>query len=271
MKTITTDRIAQTLILFFTILTGLWVFINFFQEPESIFHDVFTVTYGLVALGGGLAGLFTATKWGGFRSLMGKAIIFLSLGLLFQEFGQLAYSYYIYVLGIEVPYPSIGDIGFLGYVPMYLLGMMYVGQLAGVKVSLKSTGAKMFAFLTPILFLVFSGWFFLNGYVFDWEYPLITFLDLAYPLGQALNISIMIVVFVLSNKILGGIMKARLWFIGFAYFMQYVADFSFLYQVNRDLWQVSGTSDYMYLVAYFLMSLALLELKTTFNDLYNKE
>src|SRR3989344_6674976 len=99
----------------FSLFTLWWLHINFFLKTTDSSHNlVFTDTYGIIALIGGIAGLFISKKWGGYRSLMGRSILFFALGLLLQEFGQLSYSVYYYVLHVEVPYPSVGDIGYFG-------------------------------------------------------------------------------------------------------------------------------------------------------------
>jgi len=38
--------------------------------------------------------MINSRKWGGLRSVMGKAILMFSLGLVAQEFGQLSYAFY---------------------------------------------------------------------------------------------------------------------------------------------------------------------------------
>jgi hypothetical protein len=95
--------------------------------------------------------------------------------------------------------------------------------------------------------------------------------DLGYPLGQAFNISVLIVTYILSRETLGGIMRPKIVFLIFAFVVQYLADFNFLYQINRGGWAYSGVGDYFYMVAYLLMSLGLIQLKTVFDKLVVKQ
>ena len=269
-ETIKKDNTAKITIAFFILLTLLWTFANFTQEIESPYHTWFTNTYGLVALIGGISGLFTAKKWGGFNSVMGRATLFFSLGLLAQEFGQVMYMYYIYIQGIEVPYPSLGDIGYFGSVLLYIYAIWTLGHAAGNKSGLKETSHKIIAFFVPTVMLATAYFFFLQGYEFDWSTPLTVLLDFGYPLTQAFYVSLAIVTYFLSKKLLGGIMRNKVLLILFALVVQFLSDYIFLFQATRGEWYVGGINDYMYLFSYTIMAFALLELKMTADQL-NKE
>ncbi|NDC31981.1 MAG: hypothetical protein EBZ58_13855, partial [Bacteroidetes bacterium] len=84
---------------------GFWVFISLTNQNAN-YKLAFGATYGLMALLGAIFGLLNANKWGGRKSALGLTIIFLSVGLLFAEFGQLVFSYYNIIKSVEVPYPS---------------------------------------------------------------------------------------------------------------------------------------------------------------------
>ena len=81
---------------------------------------------------------------------------------------------------------------------------------------------------------------FLQGYEFDWSDPLKVFLDFGYPFGQAIYVSIAILTYLLSRGILGGIMKGKILFILFALCMQFLSDYTFLYQSSKGTWSVGG-------------------------------
>jgi hypothetical protein len=264
-STLKSDWRAKLTLILFVFYSVWWFFLNFIPiELADFWHDSWTNSYGLLAAVGGLWGISTAFKWGGFKSIMGISLMFFSLGLLAQEFGQLTYAYYIYVLHIDVPYPSIGDIGYFGSIPLYIVGVWYLGRAAGIKYSLRSVANSLIAVLVPILILLVSYVIFLQDYVVDFSDPLITLLDFGYPFGQAIYISLALLVYILSRNSLGGIMRSKVVFVLLALIVQYVADFTFLYQASRGYWAVSGINDYMYLLAYFAMTLALLNLSNIF-------
>lgn len=253
------NKQAQFALIFFCGFFIWWGLIQFGEEQTSPMRQLFAALYGLIALWGGVWGLIGAKKWGGLKSVMGRSLIAFSLGLFAQEFGQLSYSYYIYYLHQEVPYPSIGDIGYFLSIPLYLYGAWLLGHVAGVKLSLKSVAAKLQVVVIPVAMVVASYFIFLQGYEYDASDPMKVFLDFGYPFGEAVYISFAVLALLLSRKFLGGILRPRIIFIITALFVQYVADFTFLYQAQRGWWYAGGVNDLIYLIAYVCMTLALME------------
>src|SRR3990167_718394 len=86
------DRVAQCLLVLLIIFLIWWAFgyLVYKQEVTSVVSGAFLwgMTYQIFAFIGAIAGLFISWKWGGVRSVMGRAIGLFSLGLLFQNFGQ---------------------------------------------------------------------------------------------------------------------------------------------------------------------------------------
>lgn len=259
---------AKVALIFFILLSLWWVYLNFIGNfPDDSQKQLFAAVYGLMALWGAIWGFLISRQWGGYKSIIGKAIIFFSLGLFAQEFGQLAYSYYIYYLHIEVPYPSLGDIGYFSSILFYIYGVVLLAKASGVRIFSSSLGSKLQAVIIPLIILSASYWMFLRDYSFDWSNPLKIFLDFGYPLGQSIYISLAVLAFLLSRKILGGLMRNKILFILAALFVQYVADYTFLYQSSRGLWKVGEINDLVYLIAYLVMASALFQLKTVANNL----
>lgn len=260
-------KVAAVLFLFYS---AWWIYLQLFKQAGDPVFDYFASTYCLMAIWGGMWGLRTAQKWGGWKSLMGRAIYFFSFGLFAQAFGQLAYSYYVMVLGIEVPYPSIGDLGYFGSIPLYLIGIIHLAHASGVHLTLKSFENKVWAVGIPATLLLGTYAIFLTEYEFDWGSPLTVFLDFGYPLGQSIYVAIALLTYVLSRKLLGGRMKKRVIFILLALLLQYVADFVFLYQAHTDQWLAAGINDFLYFSGYYIMTLSLLQLDTVLSELRSR-
>jgi hypothetical protein len=259
------EPMAKFLVLLVLVYILLWTDANFFHVLSQS-RDWYNMVYGTMALFGGIFGLIVAYRWGGLRSQVGRTITFFSLGLLLQEFGQVSYNYYRYILHVtETPYPSMGDIGFLGYIPMYMLGMYYLGKISGAQLGVGKWVNQLHAFFVFAIVVGGSYYFFLHGYTYDFTKPVVMLFDLGYPLGQASNMAAMIVALIFSWKYLGGVMRSRVLFLAGAFTFQYIADFNFLYQLNRGTWSYSGYGDLLYLVAYFLMAFGLVQLKTVFD------
>lgn len=262
-------RIAVGTFLFFTLF---WIILQlgFFKGQllfDHSFEKFFGAIYGSMALWGGFCGIFISQKWGGFKSIFGKAIFMFSLGLFAQEFGQITLSIIDYIFNIQGAYPSIGDIGYFGSIPLYIYGIILLAQASGVKIKLASFRHQIITILLPLGLLLIGYFLFLQSYEFDWTNPIKIFLDFGYPFGQAIYISLALLTFLLSKGVLGGIMKSKILFVLFALSVQFLADYTFLYQSSRGTWSVGGLNDYMYLTAYFLMSLALIQLKVVIDKL----
>lgn len=257
---------AKIAFLLFVLLT-IWWFIGLKNPDAPRYFGDFPSIYAIMALWGGIWGIMIAQKWGGFGSVMGKAMLMFALGLFAQVFGQLAYAYLAFFQGIDVPYPSIGDIGYFGSIPLYILGVVYLGQASGVKIGLSSQIKKLQAIILPLLVLGTGYYLFLQGYEFDWSDPVKIFLDFGYPLGQAVYVSLAILTYLLSRGVLGGIMKSKILFLIFALVIQFLSDYTFLYQSSRGVWKAGGANDYMYLVAYFVMALSLIQFEIVFKKL----
>ena len=250
---------AKAALLYFIAFTFWWV--NLFLKYSDVSnwgHYLFAATYGFICIWGAYRGLSHSNRWGGLKSVMGRALILLSLGLLAQEFGQLVFSYYNIFLQVEIPYPSLADVGYFGSIPLYIAGIVMVGWASGVNFSLKRLVNQIQLVAIPALMLFISYYFFLRGYEFDFSQPLKIFLDFGYPLGQAIYISLAILTFSLSRQFLGGVMRNKVFLLIVAFVTQYVADYNFLSQASSGTWVNGGYGDYLYFVAYFIMTLGLI-------------
>ncbi len=267
-ETIKKEWQAKLTLAIFVFLTFWWLLVQQKTSSSDLNHNYFSDSYGIIALWGGLWGLYISIGWGGFRSLVGRTIIYFSIGLLLQEFGQIAYTYYYLYQHIAVPYPSIGDIGYFGSIPFYILGVFTLAKASGVALTLKSIVSKLQVVFIPLITLIISYLYFLKNYSFDFSQPLTIFLDFGYPLGQSIYISLALLTFLLSRKLLGGIMKGRILFFLLALISQYLADFMFLYQANNKDWIAGGLNDYLYMLSYFLMTMALFQMYTTLSNFH---
>ena len=239
-------------------LTGWFVYIHQLDLSLTLrVRQAWGSTYQVLAILGGIVGLFVAKRWG-FKSLLGKAILFFSIGLLLQSFGQTVDSYYNFLLNATIPYPSLGDVGFMGSVFAYIIASVFLLKATGIKVSIKSVKGKAIVIGLPLIVLVTCYFFFLQGYQFDWTNKIKIFLDFGYPLGQAAYVSIALMAYLMSKNYFGGTLRLPVVFLIIALVFQYVSDFTFLYQANANTWYVGGLNDFMYFISYTIMTLALI-------------
>lgn len=86
------------------------------------------------------------------------------------------------------------------------------------------------------------------------------FFDIAQPLGNAVYVSAAIITFVFSRTVLDGIMQSKAFLLLVALVIQFIADYIFLYKSST--YYSGNYMDFIYLTAYFIMTLALLSLKS---------
>lgn len=251
---------------------SLWWFWLFFNaDPDSELRNYFTDTYGIIAGFGGIIGLVISRKWGGLKSLVGKSLVFLSMGLLCQFLGQVSYSIEFYVYNIANSYPSFGEIFYFASIPFYIVGVWAIAKASGSKISLKRYRNKISAALFPMLLVGISYYMFIRGTPFE-EFDLITnILNFAYPIGQAIFVSMAILTYYLTLKVLGGVMRVRVLFMLFALIFQYIADSAFLYKNLSETWYPADISDYMFVISYFLMTLTFIQFLTVFEQFKKAE
>lgn len=253
-------------ILAFILLTILWILTPIVKmiSGESFVVN-FTNIYGIMAVWGGVWGLIAAYQWNKKKNI-NRALRMFAIGLFLQEFGQIMYLIY-YLIGKAV-YPSIGDIGFFGSIPFYILGIIFLAKACGIDLQLKAYKNKVIALLIPFIMLLIGYGLFLQDYIFDFSNPLKIILDFGYPLAQAIYVSLAILTYLLTRDS-GGKMKNLILFILFTLIWQFICDYTFLYQAYHNTWLPNGINDYMYFVSYFLMSSILIFFNLTRLELKN--
>lgn len=242
----------------FVLLNLLWLYTVLVKNayPGVKFWFEFSHVYGIMALWGAFCGMYVYTQWRKYL-YVSRALLMFSIGLLFQEFGQISYAVYSYLWDIQIPYPTIGDIGFFGSVIFYLMGIIFLAKGLGIQWRLQSLKNILAVIIVPTAVLIIGYMLFLQGYTVDLQQPIKTILDIAYPLSQAMYVSLAILTYVFTRD-RGGVMKNHVLMILGVLAWQFLCDYVFLYQASRGTWSDNGFNDYMYLVSYFAMTLAIL-------------
>ncbi len=186
-----------------------WVILFFNGSKNGFYNYLYSFLFGLIPLIGGFISMINSRYWGGLKSAVGKAIFFIGLGLFFWGFGETIWSYYNFFLNIAAPYPSIADIGFAPSIFFYGLGAVFLSKATGAKFGLRNKYAKIFITIAPFVLLAVSYYLFIvvargGTLVPPNETPLKTILDIAYPLGDFLGLTLAIIISGLSFKFLGG-------------------------------------------------------------------
>ena len=253
-------------------LIAFWVIsslVNFLHSPSnwtSLFSGVtttpynyfFALSYSLLPIIGGVVGFHNAGKWGFFRSSMGKALLFLSLGLIVWGYGELIWSYYNFFLEQSIPYPSLADICFTLSYPLWALGVFYLGPATGVKFGIRNKSGKLLLILIPLTMIVFSYYFLIlvarHGILPSNEGLLKVFFDFAYPLGDIVVATFALLIYGLSFRYLGGIFRWPIILLLIGVIINYFADSAFSYTTTIDAFYNGSWVDLLFTTALFIMS-----------------
>lgn len=258
-KNRTLNNYSLFLLLYFILMISYWVTLQLIGVKDSTINLFYSFTLNTLAFLGGVNGVVFSRKWGGLKSALGKGTLFMSVGLiLWGGVGGYIWSFYNFVLSQEVPYPSLSDVGFIGAVPFWALGMFYLAKATGVKYGLREVGGKIYLLLFPVLTFLVSYYFLVTvgrgGVVTDGGASVKIFFDFAYPVGDVIIITIALLIYGLTLKLLGGLYKwpVRLTLMGFV--VMFFADMAFSYSTTVETYYNGNYADLLFTVALFLIS-----------------
>jgi len=253
----------KALVGFFILLMGFWVMI-FIQGTKDGFNNyLYSFLFGLMPLIAGAISMWRSEVWGGFKSAIGKALFFIGLGIFLWGLGETIWSYYNFFLGIPAPYPSLAEIGFAPSIFFYSLGTIFLAKATGAKFGLRSKAAKIFLILSPIVILVASYYLLVSVarggiLVPSGETPLKLILDIVYPLGGFVGITVAIIVSGLSFKYLGGVYKFDIYSLLFGLVGMFISDVIFSYTTTVGTYYNANLGDLVFGISWFLISFGVL-------------
>lgn len=253
----------KTALGFMALLVVFWAVLYFQHITEGDYNFWFSFLFGLTPLIGGLIAMVQSRIWGGLKSAVGKAVFFIGLGIFCWGVGETIWSYYNFFLRVEAPYPSLADVGFAPSIFFYGLGALYLSRATGAKYGLRSKAAKFFVTLAPLLILIASYYLLVvvaRGGVLvpDGETPLKIFLDLAYPLGDFVGLTIAVIVSGLSFRYLGGQYLPSIISILLGLAVMYIADTLFSYATTVGTYYNGDFGDLLLALGTFLLTFGVL-------------
>jgi len=198
--------------------------------------------------------------WGRFKSALGKAIFFISLGLFLWGLGESIWSYYNFFRHVPAPYPSLADLGFAPSIFFWILGVMFLSRASGAWLFWRrSVKAKIFVLVACVVLVAVSYYLLVQVarkgvLVPPGETALKIVLDIAYPLGDLLAVMFAFIIFSLSVKYLGGIYRAAIGCILAGLGMMYIGDFVFSYTTTVGSYYNADWGDLILALGLFLLT-----------------
>ena len=230
----------------------------------------FQIPLAIIPLVGGIFGIKNAQKWGGFKSVMGKSVMALSLGVFTWGIGMIFWNYYIFIERIEVPYPSLADAFFILSWPLWSYGMFELSRATGAKFGLRDKDGKLLLLLIPVFVAVISYYLLFviaRGGEFDTSSGgLKFFFDLFYPIGDIVILSVTALVYSLSRKFLGGKYKPVIIILFIGFVLNYITDFTFSYTTTVETYFNGHYVDFMFSTTISILSLAMSQFNPEMKD-----
>lgn len=235
-----------------------WVFIAVRGIENTNENYWYGIVEGLLPFVAALFGFANARQWGGFKSVMGKAVGLLSTGLLTWGIGTIIFGYYNIVLQVQVPYPSLADAFYIISWPLWAVSMIYLSRATGVQFQLRTLIGKAVFLLIPIIVIIGSYYVLIvvarQGTLGLTENFLTNFFNLAYPIGDIVILTIALLIYGLSFKYLGGFFKWACIFVLAGFVLNYIGDFSFVYLTTKGTYFVANWVDLVYTITFFCLS-----------------
>jgi hypothetical protein len=250
-------------VIFLAFLLVLWIALMSTGTTEGFYNYLYSFLFGLTPLIGGVIALFSANKWGGLRTAIGKAVFFIGLGIFFWGCGEMIWSYYNFFLGIPAPYPSLADVGFAPSIFFYGLGAFYLSKVTGAKFGLRNKIAKLFVVIAQVIIVALSYYVLVviarNGVIVpEGESLLKIILDIAYPLGDFLALTIAVIISGLSFKYLGGRYTFDIAAILLGLGVMFVGDSFFSYTTTVGTYYNANWGDLFLMLGTFLLTYGVL-------------
>src|SRR3989344_129655 len=181
---------SKIIISLFLLTIVFWIGLFFIVDDELLenLRRFTQIPLIIIPLVGGLFGLKNAFTWGGMKSVLGRSVLGISLGLIAWAGGMVIWNYYLFFTDIEVPYPSLADAIFILSWPLWTYGLLQLSRAIGVRFALKNLSSKKNIFFISGIAILLSVYL-LFGVARDWgvsfsELNIKLFFDIFYPVGS---------------------------------------------------------------------------------------
>lgn len=257
---------SSFLVGFFVLMLIYWQVLRLSHTTDLPVNLGYSFSTAVVAFFGGVFGIFISRHWGGVKSAVGKAVLCLSSGTLVWSLGNFVWSYYIFFLHIEMPYPSLADLGYSLAVPFWVFGVYFLSYATGARFSLKETGGRLMLFAMPVFAAVFSYYFLFvvaRGSNIEVEGGLLKiFLDFYYPIGDWIILTVSFLMFGLSWEYLGGRFRLPVFIVLLGFIFMFMADFLFSYTTTVGSYYNGNIADLLFAVAMSVISIGVTSFDT---------
>lgn len=252
----------KSLIIFFCLGIVYLACLDFLHLKTTFWNYIWNLWIGFIPFGGGIVALFIAKSWGMYKTQIGRAVLFISLGLISWGVGNIIWTYYNLFQNISVPYPSLADLGYLPSYFLWTIGVINLPHALGGKLYFSNRYGKILLMFIPLCVLALSYFLIVSimktGFIFSSSgSPLKLFFDIAYPAGDVVILTCALVIGI-SFKFFGGKYKLSMYTILLGFCFMYVADFLFSYSTTVNIYYNGSPLDIFFFIALSLLTFGIL-------------
>lgn len=257
------NGVQRALLSYFCTLFVYWLLLQTIKSRAGIFNYLFTFLFGLIPLLSGAIGFIHLKEWGSYKTTIGKALFFMSLGLACWGVGSLIWSYYNFFLNIPAPYPSLADIGFAPSIILYGIGVVYLSDVTDAKAELKNIYAKVFVILTPTITLAIAYYFIViiargGNLITSNSTGLKTFLDLLGPIGDIFGLITAVLISGLSVNYISNKYSLNVICMFTGLIVMTISDTLYAYTTTVGTFYPGNFGDLLYMMGVSLLSFGVL-------------
>ena len=218
----------------------------------------------IIPVVGGLIGLERFKQWGMFKSMMGKALLFLSLGMIVWGVALGMWTYYYYV-NITLPYPSLADYVFIWSPPLWIIGLVFLSKVVGAPFAFKNPKETLLGLGVGVLVAIVSYYILVViGHENVLSLPEDTFTQLFFNYAYTAEILVVVVFvgtsYMFSKKYLGGKFKMSVLQLFLGFLIHFFAVFFFVYTITKGTYFNGNIADILFTLAVYLESLGIINL-----------
>ncbi len=253
-------RSTSFLIAFYIPLLIWCISLNLDGSKTTMSNALYGLTYAFLPVIAGVFGINSAYKWGGIKSSMGKALFYLSFGLITWGFGNIVWAFYVIALHVDVPYPSFADALYMVSWPLWGIGIYHISKAAGITFQIRKKSTIIQIVALPILMIAFSFYLIINvarsSILLDNGDIFKAFFDLGYPFLDAVLVAEIFLMFGLTFKQVQKRYRAPLIVLMLGILTNYVADFVFSYTTTKGMFFDGSYYDMLFPSAMLLIGIA---------------
>ena len=233
--------------LFFILLFFWYDFLFITGQKNTHLNHLFNVAYAFMFLFGGLLALkgFISS---GIKSSIGKQLFSISVGMLGFAAGLFTWTFYNFILKVDVPYPSIADVFFILYIPFLGYGIINILRVFDVLISKKILVKFVGIFVVSSVMI-----FFIGSARYSSQSPsiLAQLFNIFYLMGDAFLVTLSVMLISLSKD---KIHRSFLYFV-IALLAMTFADLVFTYRTSNGIYWNGDVTDLLYAFSGFMFCL----------------